>query len=150
MKQLLVALFLVSTTLITACATSVDAFYSAHADEKTVKTIYLVAKSAATAEMDERIRKDLNHRGLNVVVGPDTNKVTTEDAIMKYTETWTTDFPTSLTALDVILFDKNGELIASSHWKNAKFSALQPMSKTVADAIEIIFEKVHIQQSPAN
>lgn len=94
--------------------------------------------------MDETIRKDLLKRKLNVVVGPDIGKVTTEDAIMKYTETWNNEFASSITALDIVLFNKEGELIASSHWKNSKFSTLATMAFIVNDAVEIIFEKVRI------
>ncbi len=95
--------------------------------------------------MDERIRKELQRRQLNVIIGPDTNKVTSEDAIMKYTETWKKEITNNIEALDIILFDKNGEIVASSHWKNSKFSTLAPMNSIVSDALQIIFEKVQIK-----
>lgn len=145
MKKYLTLTLFSSLLFLTSCATSVDAHYSAHADEYAVKTIYLVSKSGVTSEMDERIRKELQRRQLNVIIGPDTNKVTSEDAIMKYTETWKKEITNNIEALDIILFDKNGEIVASSHWKNSKFSTLAPMNSIVSDALQIIFEKVQIK-----
>lgn len=145
MKTILFLVFIFSTSLFTGCATTVDAFYSANADKYEIKTVYLVAKSNPISDMDETIRKDLLKRKLNVIVGPDTNKITDADAIMKYDETWKKELTSSLTALDIMLFNKNGELIASSHWKNSKFSTLATMAFIVNDAIEIIFEKVQIK-----
>ncbi len=145
MKKLIPLAFLGSLLFLTSCATTIDAFYSAHADQHSVKTIYLVNKSAASQEMDDRIKKELQNRQINVIVGPDTNKVTTEDAIMRYTETWKKEISNNIEALDIILFDKNGEVIASSHWKNSKFSTLAPMNSIVRDSIQIIFEKVQIK-----
>ena len=145
MNKLFSFLCLSFLLLFTSCATTIDAYYSAHADQQSVKTIYLVNKSAASQEMDDRIKKELQNRQINVIVGPDTNKMTTEDGIMKYTETWKKEITNNIEALDIILFDKNGEVIASSHWKNSKFSTLAPMNSIVRDSIQIIFEKVQIR-----
>ena len=145
MKTYILSALFLSTVFLTSCATSVDASYSARADRYEVKTIYLVNKSVESQQMDDRIRKELQNRKINVIVGPDTNKVTSEDAIMKYTETWKKEITNNIDALDIILFDKNGEIVASSHWKNSKFSTLAPMSTIVSDAIQIIFEKVQIK-----
>lgn len=145
MKKIVFLLLIFSTLFLTSCATSVDAFYAAGADKYEVKTVYLVAKSNPISEMDEAFRKDLLKRKLNVIVGPDTNKVTDADAIMKYNETWKTDLASNITALDVTLFNKNGELVASSHWENSKFSTLATLAYIVNDAVEIIFEKVQIK-----
>lgn len=145
MKTILLLALAISTLFFSGCSTTVDAFYTAGADKYEVKTVYLVAKSNPATDMDEAIRKDLLKRKLNVIVGPDTNKITDADAIMKYTETWKKDLTSSIAGLDVMLFNKNGELIASSHWKNSKFSTLATLAYIVNDTVEIIFEKVTIK-----
>jgi hypothetical protein len=145
MKKTLSTLFLGLSLLLTSCATTIDAYYSAHADQFALKSVYLVNKSAASDEMDERIKKELMKRNIKVVIGPETKKVTTEDAIMKYNETWKTEITTNLETLDLILFDKNGELVASSHWKNSKVSTLATMSSIVSESVQIIFEKVQVR-----
>lgn len=146
MKKLILPLFTVFCVFLTSCASTVDGYYAQKANQFSVKNIYLVSKNPqAPSDMDEAIRKDLIKRKINVVMGPDTNKVTKEDAIMKYNETWTSETASSLTALDIILFNPNGELVASSHWKNSKFSMLATLAYTVNDAMGIIFEKVEIR-----
>jgi len=145
MKTILLLSLALSTLFLSSCATTVDAFYKADADNYEVKNIYFVAHSNPLSDMDEAIRKDLLKRKLNVVVGPDTNKISDADAIVKYTETWNKEVASSLTTLDVMLFNKNGELLASSHWKNSKFSTLATLAYIVNDTVEIIFEKVQIK-----
>jgi len=145
MKTILFISLALSTLFFSSCATTVDAFYAVGADKYEVKNVYFVAKSNPPSDMDEAIRKDLLKRKLNVVVGPDTNKITDADAIVKYTETWNKEVASSITALDVMLFNKNGELVASSHWKNSKFSTLATLAYIVNDTVEIIFEKVQIK-----
>lgn len=148
MKKILFLSLTISSLFFTSCATSVDAFYAANADKYEVKTIYLVVKNPPS-DMEEAIRKDLLKRKLNVVTGPNTNKITDADAIMKANETWkASELTSSITALDITLFNKNGELIASSHWKNSKFSMLATLSYIASDAIDIIFEKVVIPEPP--
>lgn len=144
MKTILFFTLAFSTLLLTSCATTVDAFYSANAAKYEIKNVYLVAHSNPLSDMDEAIRKDLIKRKLNVVVGPETNKVSDADAIVKYNETWNKELASSITALDVMFFNKDGELIASSHWKNSKFSTLATLAYIVNDTIEIIFDKVRV------
>jgi hypothetical protein len=145
MNTILFLSLALSTLFFSSCATTVDAFYSANAAKYEVKNVYFVAHSNPPSDMDEAIRKDLLKRKLNVVVGPDTNKVSDADAILKYNETWNKELASSITALDVMLFNKSGELIASSHWKNSKFSLLATLAYIVNDTVEIIFEKVQIK-----
>lgn len=95
--------------------------------------------------MNDRIKKELEKRNLKVITGPDVKKITSEDAIMKYNETWKTEITTNLDAFDIILFDKNGEIVASSHWKNSKFSTLTRLTAVVSDSLDIIFEKVPVK-----
>lgn len=145
MKTILFLTLSLSTLLLNSCASSVDAYYARGADKYEVKNIYLVVKNPPS-DMDEAIRKDLLKRKLNVITGPDINEVTNADAIMKSKETWKNNFASSIEALDITLLNKNGELIASSNWKNSKFSSLATMAYIVNDAMEIIFEKVQIQR----
>ena len=145
MKKIITLCLFSFSLLLSSCATTVDAFYSAHADQFSVKSVYLVSHAPESDEMDDRIKRELMKRNMQVVVGPDTKKVTTEDAIMKYTETWKTDITRNIETLDIILFDKNGEVIASSHWKNSKYSTLTTMSSIVSDTLQIIFEKVQVR-----
>lgn len=145
MKTILFLSLALTTLFFSSCATTVDAFYSANADKAEIKNVYFVPHAYPPSDMDEAIRKDLLKRKLNVVAGPDTNKISDADAILKYTETWNKEMASSLTTLDVMLFTKNGELIASSHWKNSKFSTLATLAYIVNDTVEIIFEKVQIK-----
>ena len=119
MKTILFLSLTLSTLFFSSCATSVDAFYAANAHKYELKNVYFVAHANPLSDMDEALRKDLLKRKLNVVVGPDTNKINDADAIVKYNETWNKELASSLTSLDVMLFNKDGELIASSHWKNS-------------------------------
>jgi hypothetical protein len=145
MKNILISIFLGCSFFLTSCATTIDAFYSPQAAQFIVKSIYLVNKNEESKEMDERIKKELEKRNIKVLVGPDSNTTKAEDAVMKYTESWKTELTTNLDALDIILFDKKGELIASSHWKNSKFSTLASVSSLVSDSLEVIFERVQIK-----
>lgn len=145
MKNKILSIGLGLSFLLTSCATTIDAFYSPQAAKFSVKSIYLVNKAEGSQEMDERIKKELEKRNIKVVIGPDSNTTKAEDAVIKYTESWKTELTTNLDALDIILFDKKGELMASSHWKNSKFSTLASVSSIVSDSLEVIFERVQIK-----
>ena len=130
---------------LTGCMTTIDTFYSPKAGQFALKSVYLVNKGEGSKEMDERIKKELEKRNIKVVIGPETKKVTTEDSILKYTETWKTEITTYMQALDLVLFDANGEVIATSNWQNSKFSTLATVNSIVDDSIDVIFEMVRIK-----
>lgn len=125
--------------------TTIDTFYSSKAGQFALKSIYMVTKGEGSQEMDERIKKELEKRHIKVVTGPETKKVTTEDSILKYTETWKSEWTTYLQALDIILYDSNGEVVATSHWQNSKFSTLATVNSIVDDSVDVIFQKVQIK-----
>ncbi len=138
MKNILLPFFIAMAFVCSGCVTTVDTFYAAKADQFNLKSIYLVNKAAGSQEMDDRIKRELERRNIRVVLGPETNKVSTEDAIMKYNETWKTELSTFLRALDILLYDPNGELIATSHWENSKVSTLASVSSIVKDSVGVI------------
>jgi hypothetical protein len=149
MKTSLLSLVLLSGFFLSGCATTIDTYYSPQAKDFTIKSIYIVNKDMGSQEMDERLKRNLAQRKLKVVIGPETKKVTSEDAILKYTESWKSDVTNFLQALDILIFDKNGELIASTHWKNSKFNTLSTMNTIVTDSLDTLFEKIKIEEEPA-
>ncbi len=135
----------ISSLFVCSCATTIDTYYSPKTLQMSVKTIYLVNKGGDSQDMDERIKRNLINRKVKVVMGPDTKKVSSEDLIVKYNETWKPDLPTSMQAFDILAFDPAGDLVASSHWKNSSFSSLTTMNTIVTDSLDTIFEKIKIE-----
>jgi hypothetical protein len=142
-RNILAAALVVSLFALGGCATTSGVMVNPAAPKVTYQSVYVVTHGGNSADMDANLQREFLRHGFSVSVGAEGGAAPDVQIVARYADDWKWDMAMYLRSLDVLIYDRNTNvLLANGSWKNSVFHGFYSSEKVVAQVIDDTLAKL--------